>query len=347
MKRSRLFAIGVAFALTSTLGSDDANAWFFFFIPGQVIDKIGDKLSGAQGDNCVAATAKVGDVITSPAGNTATIKSLSGSWSRCQQPNLPIRALLEFNYSFSSKAGIDLAEGFKPRELNATQRYNGILLSVIDDHRTIGLVIFARPRKPGADGAALAHTVSASIINVIEDGKTSNAEEIRINGMRAYRFQVVGKNKGVFGRSFTYLVTVLEGEVEYVVLNANCRTDDFEQYKEVLKQFAYEVKGITNDQQGTLISTAGEGPSVQPASQAPNVPPTGVMAKELADDGLSVKKSDEESKSTNPPPVSAPAANAPGDALADKLRLLDKLRKEGLISEKDYEAKKQELLKSL
>jgi hypothetical protein len=53
-------------------------------------------------------------------------------------------------------------------------------------------------------------------------------------------------------------------------------------------------------------------------------------------------------------PASAPAANAPavahpsdGDTVANRLRELDNLYKEGVITEQEYNAKKQELLKAL
>src|SRR5690349_21588412 len=107
MKRVHL-VIAAALLCATT----QANAWFFFFLPGSVTSKIGDAITGAEGENCVKAIAKVGDVLTSPSGNTATIKTLSGTSSRCRDPNLPIRALLTFNYSFSSKAGMDVPEGF-------------------------------------------------------------------------------------------------------------------------------------------------------------------------------------------------------------------------------------------
>ena len=45
------------------LGSTDANAFFFFFLPGAVTGKIADAVTGAEGDNCVGALAKVGDAI--------------------------------------------------------------------------------------------------------------------------------------------------------------------------------------------------------------------------------------------------------------------------------------------
>lgn len=66
----------------------------FFFIPGSLISAIGDKLSGSEGNHCVASSAKVGDTI-GVAGNWFKVKSLSGTSTRCNNAAHPVRALLE------------------------------------------------------------------------------------------------------------------------------------------------------------------------------------------------------------------------------------------------------------
>lgn len=66
---------------------------FFVFIPGSVMAAASDKITGSEGDHCVAESAKVGDRITIN-GQNYTVKSLSGTSTRCQQAIYPIRALL-------------------------------------------------------------------------------------------------------------------------------------------------------------------------------------------------------------------------------------------------------------
>jgi len=68
---------------------------FFFFIPGSVIDRASDSMTGAEGQNCVSVNAKIGDSVRLPNGQMGTIKSLSGETTRCKNPALPIRALVE------------------------------------------------------------------------------------------------------------------------------------------------------------------------------------------------------------------------------------------------------------
>lgn len=68
---------------------------FFVFIPGSLIAKASDGITGAEGDHCVASTAKVGDRIGLPNGAVGEIKSLSGTSMRCKDEARPIRARIE------------------------------------------------------------------------------------------------------------------------------------------------------------------------------------------------------------------------------------------------------------
>lgn len=68
---------------------------FFVFIPGSVIAKVGDVLTGSEGDHCVGTETRVGDQMPMPKGfANATVLSLSGASTRCTNPLRPIRAKL-------------------------------------------------------------------------------------------------------------------------------------------------------------------------------------------------------------------------------------------------------------
>ncbi len=82
--------------LAATLCLTLSGCWFIY-IPGSVTSAISDSLTGAEGSNCVGPNAKVGDPIRLPGGGRATVKSLSGASYRCNNPELPIRALLVFD----------------------------------------------------------------------------------------------------------------------------------------------------------------------------------------------------------------------------------------------------------
>lgn len=88
--KARTLRVAVVVGLASQLGG-----CFFVFIPGSLIQKVSDGFTGAEGEHCVSTVAKVGDKIRTPSGATYTVRSLSGTSSRCNDPGLPIRAALD------------------------------------------------------------------------------------------------------------------------------------------------------------------------------------------------------------------------------------------------------------
>ena len=262
LSRTTMGAVGLALACISF----NANAFFFIFIPGSVVRKITDSLTGSEGDNCVSDHAKVGDILTSPTGNTAVIKSLSGTSSICKSDAHPIRALLEFRYSFSPKAGIELPDSFEAKPITPVQTFNGLLLSAHDSSRSIGVTVTSQPHKPGSDGGTLARNVANRMVGVLKDGATSNAEELTVGGLHAYRFRVVGSGKGIFAQSHTYVVTVLVGKDELVQVDAYCPTSDFEKYQAQLEHFAFDVKGLDD---GAAPATSSDGDKAADATDKP------------------------------------------------------------------------------
>jgi hypothetical protein len=70
---------------------------FFVFIPGSLISKAADAMSGEAGDNCIVEGAKVGDILKTDAGESGTVVAISGKSSRCTDPRRPIRATVTMN----------------------------------------------------------------------------------------------------------------------------------------------------------------------------------------------------------------------------------------------------------
>jgi hypothetical protein len=77
------------------VGLTQLGGCFFFMIPGGLVQKASDGITGAEGEHCVSSTAKVGDFIGMPYGGRGEIKSLSGTSVRCTDPQRPIRARIE------------------------------------------------------------------------------------------------------------------------------------------------------------------------------------------------------------------------------------------------------------
>jgi hypothetical protein len=286
MKTMKLISLFLAFILVCVPTS--ANAFFFFFyIPGSVTGKISDAITGSKGDHCVTATAKVGDVIKRPNGNSATIESLSGTSSRCRDPKLPIRASLVFNYSFSSKAGMDVPDGFEQKPLTDIQRFNGFLLHAVNSRDKTGFFVSSNKRDASTDSAGIAQAIATRMMGTLEEANTANEEELTVNGLRALRFEVLGKSKALFHPRFTYVVTLLEAPQELLVINAWTPTGDYDKNKEILRQLIYRVSGLNSTEDTTANTPPPAGalvkekePDVTPQAASSPVPQSATSAPE-------------------------------------------------------------------
>lgn len=70
-----------------------SGCWFVF-IPGSLIQKASDGITGSEGEHCVGRVAKIGDQIKLPDGGIGVVQSLSGTSVRCTNETMPIRASL-------------------------------------------------------------------------------------------------------------------------------------------------------------------------------------------------------------------------------------------------------------
>lgn len=233
--------------VTGLMISTQANAWFFFFLPGSVTRSISDAITGARGNICVKDGTKVEDVITSPSGNTAKVVSVSGSSSNCQNPALPIRAELEFTYKFVSKAGIELSDDYEAKPITDLEKFNGSLLkAAAKSTPNQGVIVSAIGKSANRDLKSLASGIeSSSLKNVnFKEVKSQNPESINIKGMPAIRWEIVASLKGLFGADVTYLYTIIEGGDEFVLINTYAPTSFFQRNKAELVKIAEGVTGL-------------------------------------------------------------------------------------------------------
>lgn len=291
--------------------SPNANAWFFFFfpIPGS---------RGAPGDTCVTQNAKVGDSWRSPNGGVATIKEVSGTSSRCRKPEIPILAKVEYvaPASFTSKAGISLPDGFVPQSLTELQQFNGALVMAKDNGNDAGVFVTTTKRDIISDMTTYVINLRANQAKNLDDAKQTDTEQLMINGLKAWRFETAGKLKNLFGSRYTYLMTVLEGANEVVAINTWTNTGNYDKQKGNLIQLASKVTGLEPP------PVPAEKPK-EPANTVVAVPPVADI------------------------PVAPVASSPPASTVEDRLRELNRLYKEGLISKKEFEAKKSEILKAM
>jgi len=112
-----------------------------------------------------------------------------------------------------------------------------------------------------------------------------------------------------------YIVTILEGDNEILVINAYTPQSNYEKDKDELRKIAMDISGIAANPTTANVSIAN------PSQQVDEVQPT----------------------------IRAPAVETTTNTseTSNKLRELSKMLSEGLITQQDYEAKKADLLKNL
>jgi hypothetical protein len=246
----------------------NANAFWIIF-PTAPLDKLSDLITGSEGEHCVRETAKVGDSITSRAGQSATIVSLSGtSFRHCKNSQFPIRAKLEFNYAFSSKAGIDIPDEFEQKTLTNDQRFDGYILFAENSRENFGVTVSARPREYVADTLELLYGLAKNMESTLDGGTNGDPERTEIDGMPAWRIEVTGKRRGFFGQRYTYMYTAIEGDKEIVVINTYSLTDDYEKRKAGLRKISESVRGLK-----TTVAESGPQPAESQAEAATEAAP--------------------------------------------------------------------------
>lgn len=227
-----------------------ANAWFFFFLPGSATRAIGDALTGSKGNICVAESRSVGEVVTSPnTGDTAKILSLSGTSSICPNPALPFRAEIEFTFSFSPKAGVELPDEYEVVPLKDLERFNGWILkakSKLQNNQGISIVSYKR--RPDLEMEQMANNIESKVMVSpnLKDAVSENAEKLTVNGMPAIRFQVTGTLKGLFASQETYLYTLIQGDEEILAITAYAPADKFQSVKPDFIGISEKIVGISS-----------------------------------------------------------------------------------------------------
>lgn len=328
MKRLLLCAV----LLTSFLS--EAHAFFFFFLPGSVTGKVSDALTGAEGDNCVSANAKIGDNIRISNGDVRPIKSLSGTSVRCTNAEFPIRALLgpalPSNLPlYESKAILPLPDGWESKPLNSEQKAAGAFLLAINKTTDTGLMLSGLSHKGITDMEAFVASRMSGQANRLGKAEESEIVKLTVNGVPAWRFSVTGLSKAN-ALKYTYLATIFDAGDEIIYLSSWTTAWDFPKQKETLENIAGRVVGLTPP-----VSTAAS-PKQDSVTQPPNIPEAPKQLEPLAVTAPIVPVSENGSPTV--------VRHAPA---VQRLRDLDSIFKDGVITREEFDAKKKEILKEM
>ncbi len=208
-------------------------------------------LNNSNIETCIAATYKVGDKIPSPIGSSSysIIRSISGSSSRCQVQTNPNLANVEMVIGVTPKFNMEIPDEYKINSLTDLNKFNGVLLSATSvNGNNRHLFVYFRQREATISPESIMQALVTGMTPYFKEAPiTKNQEELLVNGIKAWRFEIIGTEKGIFSPSLTYQLTMLEGDSEYVMVNAVSKTDNYEDKKQEMYTYAYKVSGIKSN----------------------------------------------------------------------------------------------------
>lgn len=205
-------------------------------------------LNNPYAESCIASTYKVGDKMRSPIGSSSytVVKSLSGTSSRCQVQTNPILANIEMVIGVSPRFQMEVPDDYKAVEINDLSKMSGQVLASSSSRGGLReLVVFYRQRESIITPEAIMQATIDGLATFFKEAPVvKNQEELIINGMKAWRYEVIGTGKTIFAPSVTYQLTMLEGDNEYLIVNATSKTTNYEEDKQNMYTYAYKVSGI-------------------------------------------------------------------------------------------------------
>ena len=217
-----------------------ANAWMFY--PSM-------NLSNANPTMCVSASSNIGDKIRSASGsaNYAVIKSMMGFSSSCNSQYLAL-ANIQFINGATPKFNMEVPDEFKASKSSDLGIFHGVLLSSSTEKGDKSLFAYYRQRETIIPPSSLLSAVQTGLNSALkEPAIIKNQEELVINGMKAWRFEMIGTEKGIFTSSTTWQITMVEGDTEYVIVSAATKTINYEENKQSFSSIAYKISGLKSE----------------------------------------------------------------------------------------------------
>lgn len=203
----------------------------------------------SPGSNCVRETASVGDLLKLPDGTITTIQALTGKSSVCNEPEFPILAKVGTSKTcaisppFNANSGIYLPDGWVQVKQNCALAAKKYFFFATNKNVPAALLISDRPRSETPDMKAFVNAKRSEQMANVESPQSSDIEELVINDRPAWRFTVNGTVKATKVDS-TFLITIIDGGKEMVMLLVYAPKDKFAANEQELRQLADGVNGL-------------------------------------------------------------------------------------------------------
>lgn len=241
----------VRVAVAATLLPISLSGCFFVFIPGSLIQKVSDGITGAEGEHCVGRGAKVGDRITLPDGRTGVVQSLSGTSTRCGNESMPIRAALAVGGESApakpappaTRVSFPLDAGWDARPPTDAMTRNNVVIHAINKTIDCGMTGTVERREAVSDVMAFAKTRRANQAAQLKDAAVTDIVMTEANGIQNVRFAVTGLLASN-NQKYTYEDTLLVGKTEIAITRVWCYSHNFEAHNTALRKLSDSPTGM-------------------------------------------------------------------------------------------------------
>ena len=132
--------------------------------------------------------------------------------------------------------------GWEQRTLTERMASTGVIVFATNRTTDTGAVLSAVKRQGITDLMTYASSRRAGQANNLTDVQQSPVSQIQVNGKNGVRFDVTGALKS--GQKLTYLVTLIEGTAEIVVLNTWTTVANFELQRDAMGKLAENITGF-------------------------------------------------------------------------------------------------------
>jgi hypothetical protein len=308
----------LALAAGALLLHSTAHAWFFF-LPGS--------LFAGKGDTCVAESAKVGDTINKN-GSAFVVKAISGKSSRCSNSDHPILVEVEARPQDNNvtQARIDIPDGWVQQPVTDSLKTGGVVMYATNKTLDAGLQLATWKRAGITDVGDFVASRKALQTSRLKESEQFPTTRLIVSGLPAWRYELRGRAPN--GIDIKYTATIVESEQEIVGVLAWTTAAGFEQTRERLVSIADSIAGLV--------------PPVVASSPQQAAAPT------LAPKPISVSGVVEATGPADDRPASREQRpSGQGSQAAQKLRELNSLYKDGVITREEFEGKKKQLLETL
>ena len=333
MKNIKLLAIVISACI---LFSSEANAWFLI-IPGALIDTV----LGVKGEHCVEKSAKVGDIKDLQNGNSAEIIGFSWLDKGCSEPT-PRRAELKFSF-FKSKAILKFPNTYKVNsDAGVNIKLNGWLLKA--RRNSIEINVYTRKISSIANVTNFTDSFIAKKRQEFKEVFTSNEETINVGDNKVVVNIYTGSRKGYFGiiSNSSVITAVIPTDYELLLVSIDGSLKDIEENKTELLDI---LKNITFSKENSIIESSKSASDHITDSPASKSKTGGDYIDEKLPSNLidNLRPTDK--------PINAPKLesenSSPKKSISEKLRELNLIYKDGLITKDEFELKKKELLEQI